>query len=394
MQNNLFALRARANVNTDLAELFKLAEQPEVISFAGGFPNPEWFIDDIEEITQYVIKHHKDVALQYSPVAGLSNVREYIAERMSSQNMECQAENILISSGSLQGLDLLCKIYLDPGDYVVVEAPTYLGAISTFESYEANVIAIPCDNEGIIINELEEVLINTKVKPKFIYVIPTFQNPSGKVWSVERRQELLNLCSKFQIPIIEDNAYGELRCDEKEVPTIKSLDKDNLVTFLGTFSKIFCPGIRLGWVAADQEIIDKLILFKQNSDQTSSALSQLLVLEAGRRGLIEKQIENNIKNLKINRDVTINSLEKYFHAKAKWTISEGGYYTWVQIDKKLNTYELLKKAVNDYKVAYVAGPSFYPNKAGGENCLRVCYSQPKPYQIEEGIKRLAKVFFA
>lgn len=394
MQNNLFAVRAKANTNNDLAQLFKLAEQPDVISFAGGFPNPDWFIDDIDDVIQYVIKHYKNIALQYSPVAGLSSVREYIAERMTKQNMDNKAENILVSSGSLQGLDLLCKIFLDPGDYVLVEAPTYLGAISTFESYEANVIAIPCDKEGIIINDLQEILEKEKIKPKFIYVIPTFQNPSGKVWSLRRRKELLELCKKFEIPIVEDNAYGELRCDEKEVPTIKSLDKDNLVIFLGTFSKIFCPGVRLGWVSAEKEIIDKLVLFKQNSDQTSSALSQLLVLEAGKRGLIEKQIEINIKNLKVNRDTTIDSLERNFAGKAEWTISEGGYYTWVKIDKKLNTYDLLQKAVQNYKVAYVAGPSFYPNKNGGENCLRVCYSQPKPDQIEEGINRLAKVFFA
>ncbi|KJS83398.1 MAG: hypothetical protein JM58_12850 [Peptococcaceae bacterium BICA1-8] len=392
MYNNLLALRAKGTPNMDLADLFKLAEQPDVISFAGGFPDPDWFIEEIEEITMDVLRNYKDIALQYSPVAGLSTLRKYISERMRKQNMNINPSNVLISSGSLQGLDLLCKIFLDPDDYVIIEAPTYLGAISTFESYEANTVAIPCDEHGIIIEQLDEFLQNTKIKPKFIYVIPTFQNPSGRVWSLERRKALLEICDKYQLPIIEDNAYGELRCSGMEVPTIKSLDSKELVIYLGTFSKIFCPGIRLGWVAGPEEIIEKLILFKQNSDQTSSSLSQLLVLEAGKKGLIEKQININIENLKLKRDVTINTLEKHFSGKAKWVVSEGGYYTWVEIDKKINTYDLLKKAVGDYKVAYVAGPSFFPNKNGGENCLRLCYSLPKPTKLEEGIKRLAKVF--
>lgn len=390
----LFALRAQNTTNSDLAELFKLAEQPDVISFAGGFPDPDWFIEEIEEISMEILKNYKNVALQYSPVAGLSNIRDYIAERMSSQNMNIQLSNVLVTSGSLQGLDLVCKIFLDPGDYVIIEAPTYLGAISTFESYEANIVPISCDEDGIKVDELEEFLENTKVKPKFIYVIPTFQNPSGRVWSLERRKQLIELCNKYELPIVEDNAYGELRCTGEELPTIKSLDNKNLVIFLGTFSKIFCPGIRLGWVAAAEEIIEKLILFKQNSDQTSSSFSQLLTLEAGKRNLIEKQIKINIDNLTVKRDLTINALNKYFDGKAKWVVSEGGYYTWVEIYKKINTYELLKKAVQDYKVAYVAGPSFYPNKKGGENCLRICYSLPKPTQIDEGISRLAKVFFS
>jgi len=392
--NDLFALRVKANTNTDLAELFKLAEQPDVISFAGGFPDPDWFLEDIDEITLQILKNNKNIALQYSPVAGLSNLREFIAERMQKQNMAVEPAEVLVSSGSLQGLDLLCKIFLDPGDVVLVEAPTYLGAISTLESYEVKVAAIPCDEQGMDIEKLEEFLQNAPQKPKFIYVIPTFQNPSGQVWSLERRKKLLEICSRYQLPIIEDNAYGELRCAGTDVPTIKSLDKEGLVIFLGTFSKILYPGIRLGWVAATQEIIEKLILFKQNSDQTSSALSQLLALEAGKKGLLDKQIQVNIDNLKIKRYITIKSLEKYFTPNAKWVISEGGYYTWVTINKEINTYELLKKAVKDYKVAYVAGPSFYPNKCGGENSLRVCYSLPKTDQIEEGIKRLAEVFLA
>ncbi|MFZ7102815.1 MAG: PLP-dependent aminotransferase family protein [Peptococcaceae bacterium] len=389
---NLFALRAKNTTNSDLAELFKLAEQPDVISFAGGFPDPDWFLDDIEEISTEIIKHQRSVALQYSPVAGFSNFRTYLADRMVSQDVNVNLENILVTSGSLQGIDLISKIFLDPGDYVVIEAPTYLGAISTFESYEANVIPISCDENGIIMEDLESFLKHAKVKPKFIYVIPTFQNPSGRVWSVERRKKLLELCSQYDLPIIEDNAYGELRCSGSEIPTIKALDTNDLVMYLGTFSKILYPGIRLGWVAASKEIIEKLILFKQNSDQTSSSFSQLIALEAGKRGLIEKQIENNIQNLKTKRDTTIDAIATYFAGNAKWVVSEGGYYTWVEIDRKINTYQLLNNAVKNHRVAYVAGPSFYPDRQGGENSLRICYSLPKTEMIPIGIERLAKVF--
>lgn len=392
MFTDSFALRAKKTENSDLTELFKLAEQPDVISFAGGFPDPEWFLEDINEITLNILKNNRDTALQYSPVAGFTSVREFIAQRMTQQKMAARVNNIMITSGSLQGLDLLCRIFLDPGDSVVIEAPTYLGAISTFETYEANLITIPCDQHGLDVDALEEHLKTSSVKPKFLYVIPTFQNPSGRVWNLERRQRLIEICTRFQLPIIEDNAYGELRCTGEDVPTLKSLDQNQLVIYLGTFSKILFPGIRLGWVAASNDIIEKLILFKQNSDQTSSSLSQLIALETGKSGMLDKQIKVNIENLQIKRDVTIKNLEKYFAGKAKWTVSEGGYYTWVTIERDINTYELLQKAVKDYKVAYVAGPSFYPGRKGGINSLRMCYSLPKPDQIEEGIKRLAEVF--
>ncbi len=391
MMEEMFALRAKQTGNSDLAELFKLSERPDVISFAGGFPDPQWFLPEVEEIGLEILRDKRDVALQYSPVPGLTRVREFIARRMDKQGMPARTENIMITSGSLQGLDLICKVFLDPGDLVVVEAPTYLGAISVLDSYEAEIVSIPCDSEGLMVDKLEEYLAGTAVKPKFVYTIPTFQNPSGRVLNLERRKKLVELCSNRQIPLIEDNAYGELRYSGKELPTLKSLDARDIVVYLGTFSKIFSPGVRLGWISAPGYLINKLILFKQSSDQTSSSLSQLLALEAGTRGLIEKQIEITRKGLKLKRDLTVNALEKYFGDNGQWTVSEGGFYTWVQINGPVDTYKALEPAVKEHKVAYVAGRSFYPDRSG-ENCLRVCFSLVKEDYIEEGIKRLARVF--
>jgi len=210
--------------------------------------------------------------------------------------------------------------------------------------------------------------------------------------SVERRRRLVELANEYRVPIVEDDAYGELRYSGEAVPPIKAFDTQGMVIYLGTFSKIFSPGIRLGWAAAPADVINKLILFKQGADQMSSSLSQMLAFEAGKRGLIEKQITVATTNLKRKRDITLNALAKYFGDSAKWTVSEGGYYTWVQLDRDVNTFDLLKQAVKDYRVAYVAGPSFFVDRSGG-NCLRVCYSLPKENQIEEGIKRLSQVFW-
>lgn len=387
----LYSRRARKACKSDLAELFKLAERPDVISFAGGFPDPAWFLEEIEEIAVDILRHRRHTALQYGPVPGLTTTREFIARRMTGQGMPTQVENVLITSGSLQGLDLVCKIFVDPGDTVIVESPTYLGAISTFESYEANIVAIPCDQNGLIVDRLEEFLYNSGQKPKLVYTIPTFQNPSGRVLTLERRKHLVDLCTRYRIPLIEDNAYGELRFDGEEIPTLKSLDVSGTVIFLGTFSKIFSPGIRLGWIAAPPTVIDKILLFKQVTDQTSSSLSQLLAQEAHERGLIDKQIEVTREGLKVKRDLTVEALQKYFGRDARWTVSEGGFYTWVQIHRDVNTLQLLERAVKEYKVAYVAGPSFFPDRSG-QNCLRICYSMVEEGKIEEGIRRLSKVF--
>jgi DNA-binding transcriptional MocR family regulator len=376
---------------SELAALFKLTEEPGVISFAGGFPDPDWFLDEVREITREIMDEKKGLALSYGPTPGLTSLRDFLAERLGDQGIRTRGSEVLITSGALQGLDIVCKIFLEPGDLVIVEAPTYLGAIQTLESYEAQLVPIPIDDNGMQTGLLDEALARCPRSPKFIYTIPSFQNPSGCTMSLERRRELLTIAGRHGIPVVEDNAYAELRFAGQPLPTLKSLDEDGLVIHLGTFSKVFSPGVRLGWLVATPELVDKAILVKQGSDQCSSTLGQLIALEYGRRGCIEKQIAISKENLAVKQAATLSGLQKYFPRGASWTIPEGGFYTWVTLPGTVSTVELLPAAVSEAKVAYVAGPSFYVDRSG-TNQLRLCYSQPKPDEIARGIKLLAGIF--
>jgi 2-aminoadipate transaminase len=387
----LFSSRARKMQRSELAALFKLTEEPGVISFAGGFPDPDWFLDEIGEITRQVMDEQKGIALSYGPTPGLTALRDYLAERLGREGIRTRGSEVLITSGALQGLDIVCKIFLEPGDLVIVEAPTYLGAIQTLESYEAQLVPLPIDANGMQTGLLDETLQRCSKPPKFIYTIPSFQNPSGCTMSLERRRELLTLAGQHGIPVIEDNAYAELRFTGQPLPTLKALDQEGLVIHLGTFSKVFSPGLRLGWLVSTPELIDKAILVKQGSDQCSNTLGQLLALEYGRRGCIEKQIAVSAGNLAVKQAATLAALQEFFPSGASWTLPEGGFYTWVTLPGAVDTVEMLPRAVSEAKVAYVAGPSFYADRSGA-NQLRLCYSQPKPAEIARGIRLLAGIF--
>ncbi|MGD0154364.1 MAG: PLP-dependent aminotransferase family protein [Thermacetogeniaceae bacterium] len=387
-----YSSRAKKTQNSELAALFKLTENPEVISFAGGFPDPDWYLDEIIEITEKVIREKKGAALSYGPTPGLSDLREYLAARLELQGIAAKGADVLITAGSLQGLDIVGRIFLDPGDRVIVEAPTYIGAIATLQSLEAVLVQVPIDELGMQTDLLEDVLkgMNRDGQlPKFIYTIPNFQNPSGCTLSLERRRQLLRVAACYGIPVIEDNAYGELRFAGKELPLLKALDTEDLVIHLGTFSKIFSPGLRLGWLVARPELVEKAILFKQGTDQCSNTLGQLLALEYGRRGYIDKQVEVSAKSLIAKKDAALNALQEYFPAGSTWTLPEGGFYTWVTLPQTVNTVDILPVAVRDYQVAYVAGPSFHADRSGA-NKLRLCYSNPKIAQIAGGIEKLAR----
>lgn len=238
---------------SEIRELLKLTVRPEIISFAGGLPAPELFpVEEMKKVSLKVLEESGEQALQYSPTEGFTPLREKIAKRMEQVGVNTKAENILITSGSQQGLDFSGKIFLNPGDVVVVESPSYLGAINAFKAYECEFLEVPTDENGMIMEELEKALADTE-RVKMIYVIPDFQNPSGRTWSLDRRKKLLEIANKYNLPIIEDNPYGELRFEGERLPSIKSMDTDGRVVFLGTFSKTFCPGLRIGWVCADGE---------------------------------------------------------------------------------------------------------------------------------------------
>jgi len=389
-----FASRARKVQRSELAALFALAEEPAVISFAGGFPDPEWFLPEIIDISEEIMRTNRGVALQYGPTPGFTALREFMAARLTRQGMKCSAADVLITSGSLQGLDLVCKVFLEPGDVVLTEAPTYIGALQTFAGYEVDIVSVPVDAEGMRIDELESLLADVRAgkraggrMPKFIYTIPSFQNPSGCTLSLERRRALLSVASRFGVPVVEDHAYAELRYDGEDIPSLKALDEDDIVVHLGTFSKIFSPGLRLGWMVGPRLVMEKAILFKQGTDQCSNSLGQMMALEYGKRGLIEKQIEVTIASLRRKKDETLKALRTCFGDSTTYTIPQGGFYTWVTFPEGVDTVALLPRAVKEYRVAYVAGPSFYADRSGG-NQARLCFSQPRVDQIEEGIRRL------
>jgi len=392
-----FSSRARALERSELAALFALAERPEVISFAGGFPDPAWLLPELPEVTDQVVRQSLDTAFQYGPTPGLSALRELVAERCRRQGLEAEPSQVVITSGALQALDLVAKVFLDPGDAVVVERPTYIGAIQTLSAYETRMFEAPVDDEGMRVDALEELLAELArggTRPKFIYTVPSFQNPTGLTLSLQRRRGLLAAASRCGVPVVEDGAYAELRYEGEDLPSLKALDREGLVIQLGTFSKVFSPGVRLGWTLASPEVTEKLILFKQGTDQCSNTLGQLLALEYGRRGLIERQVAVTRAGLKAKRDLTLAALDRILGpvlpgGRLERTRPQGGFYTWVTLPAGVDTVRLLERAVRRHQVAYVAGPSFYVNR-DGSNQLRLCFSLVRPELIEEGVRRLAQ----
>ena len=384
-----YAERMEGIKASEIREILKLTERPDIISFAGGLPAPELFpIEEMKKVALKVLEEGGRQALQYSTTEGFTPLREKIVARMTKVGIETKAENILITNGSQQGLDFTGKLFLDPEDVVVCESPSYLGAINAFMAYECKFAEVPTDDEGMVMDELEKILTATP-KAKFIYVIPDFQNPTGKTWTVERRKKLLEIASKFNLPIVEDNPYGELRFEGEIPPSIKSFDTEGRVIFLGTFSKTFAPGLRIGWVCAEEDILNKYILVKQGADLQASTISQRELDAFMEMYDLDAHVETIKKVYRKRRSLMLQTMKETFPPEAKYTYPEGGLFTWVELPEHINTRELMVKAV-DNKVAFVPGGSFYPN-GGHENTMRLNYSNMPEGKIIEGIKRLAEV---
>ena len=375
---------------SEIRELLKLTEEPEIISFAGGLPAPELFpTDKLSEIAVRVLKEDGRSALQYGPTEGYKPLRKIIAqERMTTAGVNVTMDNILITNGSQQGLDFTGRIFLDKDDVVICESPSYLGAINAYRAYMPKFVEIPMDDNGMIIEELAKAL-QQYPKAKFIYTIPDFQNPTGKTLSLDRRIKLLELAEKYDIPIIEDNPYGELRFDGEHIPSLMSLDKTGRVIYLGTFSKTFCPGFRLGWVCASEEILSKYIIAKQGADLQSSSISQREAALFMQTYKLDDHIENIKKVYKVRRDLMIEMMEKEFPKVCKFTYPKGGLFTWVTIPEQYDAAEILQLALKE-KVAFVPGRSFFANGNEG-NHFRLNFSNMSEEKIIEGIKRLGKV---
>lgn len=386
---HLYSERAKAIKASEIREILKLTQQPEIISFAGGLPAPELFpVEAMKAVACKVLDENGREALQYSTTEGYAPLREKIAQRQMDMGIQCDRDDILITSGSQQGLDFTGKIFINPGDYVLCESPSYLGAVNAFKAYQCAFKEVETDSDGMILEDLEKAIIETP-NVKFIYVIPDFQNPSGRTWSRERRMGLLKIAVKYNLVIIEDNPYGELRFEGISIPSIKSFDTDGRVVYLGTFSKTFSPGIRIGWVCASPEILNKYILVKQSADLQTSSLAQRELSMFLDLYDFDAHIDAIRTVYKKRLQVMTDAMKRYFPDSAIYEIPKGGLFVWVILPDHVDTRKILVKAI-DNKVAFVPGGSFYPN-GGRENAMRLNFSNMSEEKIVEGIERLGKI---
>ena len=385
-----FSERAMGLKASEIRELLKLTEMPEIISFAGGLPAPELFpVKEMEEVSQKVLEKDGRLALQYSSTEGFAPLREIIAkERMAPAGVNVTANDITITSGSQQGLEFSARIFVNEGDIVICESPSYLGAINAFKAYRPNFVEIPMDDNGMIVDELEKAL---KANPntKMIYTIPDFQNPTGRTMSDDRRKRVAELAAEYKVPLIEDNPYGDLIFEGKRHPSIKSFDKEGWVIYLGTYSKTFCPGLRIGWICAEPEILEKYVVVKQGADLQCSSFDQRATALFMQTYDLNEHIEKIKVVYKNRRDLMLDNIKKYFPEGIKYTFPTGGLFTWIELKEGLDAAEVLKEALKE-NVAYVPGGSFFPN-GGHPNFFRMNYSCMSEEKIVEGIKRLGKV---
>ena len=376
--------------NPSLDAVLAVLGDPTVISMAGGLPSQESFpVKEMAESFAKTLNEVKGNALQYGATEGYMPLRQWIAGYMNSQNIDCNEKNIMVTSGSQQGIELVARALIEPGDTVVVESPSYMAALQVFKNEGAKIIAAPSDQEGIMMEGLKELL--EEVKPKFIYVIPTFQNPSGLTLGKERREKLIEIARELKILVLEDNPYGELRYKGEAQAPLKSIAASDEVIYLGTFSKIVAPGLRLGWMVTTPENIKKLAALKQSSDLLSNQTSQIALFKFLETGILPAHIER-IKGLyKVKRDAMEEALKKHFPEGVTWTDAEGGMFVWATLPEGLDTMKMFPKAMAE-KVAYVPGSTFYPDGDDrGKRSMRLNFSGPTPEQIEEGIKRLGEV---
>lgn len=375
---------------SEIREILKVTQRPEIISFAGGLPAPELFpVEEIKEINRIVLEEDGRGALQYATTEGDDYLRKWCADRMNKRlGTSFEYDNVLITHGSQQALDLSGKVFLNKGDVVLCESPTYLAAISAFKAYECDFVEVPTDDNGMISNELENILQNTK-NVKVIYAIPEFQNPTGRTWSIERRKALAELASKYNVIVIEDNPYGELRFEGETLPSIKSFDKSGHVLCLGTFSKIFCPGYRIGWIAGDKELIQKYVLVKQCTDLQCNTIAQRDIAKYLQIYDIDKHIEKIREVYRERRNLAIETMEKEFPKEVRFTRPEGGLFMWVELPEDTNARVILEKCL-ERKVAFVPGGSFFPN-GGHENTFRINFSNMPNDRIIEGIRYIGEV---
>ncbi len=392
-----FAQRTKAVKSSAIRELLKLTQKPDIISFAGGLPAPEVFpLERFQEACHKVLRDKGPEALQYGPTEGYPPLREMIAANTARYGILARPENVLITSGSQQALDLIGKLLVNRGDRLLVEAPTYLGALQAWTVYDAEFVSVPIDEDGLRTDQLEDAL---RCGPKFMYVLPNFQNPGGVTLSEGRRHELVLLAEKYGIPIIEDDPYGQLRYEGEHLPPLVVVDRENLrrdngytlgnVIYLSTFSKTLAPGLRLAWIVAPVEVIAKLVQLKQGADLQSATFNQMVAYEVAKNGYLDEHVKLIRQVYRERRDAMLKALNEFFPREVTWTRPQGGLFLWVTLPAGMDSHDLFQAAVAE-NVAFVPGDSFYANDSlEGLRHFRLNFSFSRPEVIREGVRRLS-----
>lgn len=386
--------RSKTMKASAIRELLNLINNPEIISLAGGMPDPALFPKEIiGEIAKDIIINNGGKALQYGPTEGIKPLRETLVRLAHEEGIpSVEIDNLIITTASQQALDLTAKIFIDPGDTVIVEAPSYVGGLQAFQAFQANFVTVPMDEEGIRTDILEEKILNLKTKnisPKYIYVIPNFQNPAGVTMTLARRNELLRISHTYKIPVIEDDPYGDIRFEGEKLPSLLQIDNIGNVIALRTFSKILAPGLRLGWIIADKELIKKIAIAKQAADLCSPSSTQYIADRFIRDGHLQAYLKLVRETYKVKKDAMLQALEKYFPKECTWTKPQGGMFVWAETPEYIDTDALFPEAIQE-KVAYVIGSAFYPYGEDKKH-MRLNFTLSSPEQIEEGIKRLGNL---
>ncbi len=389
MWESSYASRIAKLQSSIIREILKITQKPDVISFAGGLPAPELFpIRAFEEAARYLLPREGQRMLQYSPTEGFPPLKEFLAEYMRRYGVPAEPSNVLPTNGSQQALDLVGKIFLEEGDAIITSRPTYLGAIQAWNAYNPRYLTVDMDDDGMIVEQIEDHLKREKVK--FIYVLPNFHNPAGVTIPLERRKAIVELADKYNVFIVEDDPYGELRYEGEDISPFITLRKERVI-YLSTFSKTLAPGLRLGWITAPEFVMKKFIQAKQGADLHTGTLVQYLAWDLCDRGILRSHVKKIREVYKRRRDLMLSEMDKHFPKDGvKWTRPHGGLFLWVILPEHVDTGKLLERAV-EMKVAYVPGYAFYPD-GGGKNTLRLNFSNAKEENIVLGIERLGRLF--
>lgn len=386
-----FASRISCLEDTSMLDAFELIETDDMISFSAGFPSPETYpLDEIKESFIRVMEESGKEALSYCATSGFSKLREIIRDRMETKfGVSYGLEEIIITSGSQQGLDMSGMLFVNKGDIVIFEAPSYLGAVNALRAHEAELVAVPTDREGIIISELVEILNKYGDRVKLIYVNPDFQNPTGRSWSEQRRKDFMECIAHYDVPVIEDGAYAELSFENNLQKPLAYYDKDGQVIYLGTFSKTFCPGLRVAWLCARGSVMEKYLILKNAADLSSSAIAQMQMAYYLSNHDLDEHIKEITELYKKRCETMASEIKRCFPKEVSFVMPRGGLFIWLELPEGLDARELLKKAA-EKKVAFVAGTAFYPN-ASKNNELRLNFSNMNEVDIAKGIRILGDI---